>query len=370
MLILWIGGGFIALLAALTAVRAAGAARYKQYVDWETENRKELSYYGKTLAQRRAFREQIKARSKLLLPFLKFESRVQKVGIDLHSFDYQGIWGPKYSCTPGTFKAAADYRPAENDLFIVTQMKCGTTWMQQLAYEILHKGEGNLTDTGHRHLNAVSPWIEAFDGVPLSKAPLLGASGRRLLKTHLPARLCPYGEKAKYIYVTRHPVSCFASIYDYFQLMAGPLSPERQELLEWFCSDRLWWLSWPEHVAGWWDWSQQRKNVLFLHFEEMKKDLDGVVRKTAQFLGESLTEEQIRKVVRKSGFEYMKDNEELFEMSPPNLFSVNGTYFKSGQIDRHKGVPESDKKKILEFCRQKLAGRSYPASQFYPDLTS
>jgi hypothetical protein len=128
----------------------------------------------------------------------------------------------------------------------------------------------------------------------------------------------------------------------------------------------MWWLSWPENVAGWWDWAEKRSNILFFHFEEMKKDLPGVVRKVAQFLGINLTEAELKKVVHKSSFEYMKESEELFEMSPPNLFSVSGTYFKSGQVDRHLTVSEGDKKRILEFCRQKLSGSTYPAGKYYP----
>ena len=364
MVFVWIAVG---LFVALAAARMAGAARYRSYVAWEAEQRKGLNYYGKPLAARRAFREQIKTRSRSVLPFLRFEAKIRKVGIDLHSFQDHGVWGPKYSCTPETFRAAAAYRPTGQDVFVATQMKCGTTWMQQVAYEILHKGEGDLGDNRHLHLNAVSPWIESFDGVPMAQAPLLGNSKRRVIKTHLPAKLCPYGEQAQYLYVTRHPVSCYASIVDYFHLMAGPLSPPAPELLDWFCSDRLWWLSWPEHVSGWWDWSQQKKNVLFLHFEEMKQDLPGVVRKAARFLGEDLSEEQVRRVAHKSSFEYMRDHEELFEMSPPNLFSVNGTYFKSGRINRHESVPETDKRCILNYCKENLAS-SYPAAEYYPDI--
>ena len=365
MAFLWIGLGFIL---ALAVMRAAGAALYRGYVTWETENRKGLHYYGKPLAERRAFRAQIKSRSRLLLPFLRFEARVQKVGIQLHSFDYDGVWGPRYSCTPETFRAASGYKPTAQDIFVATQMKCGTTWMQQMVYEILSKGAGNLGDSGHRHLNAVSPWIESFDGVSMEQAPLLGSSRKRLIKTHLPARLCPYGSEARYIYVTRHPGSCFVSILDYFRLMAGPLSPPRRELLDWFCSDRLWWLSWPDHVSGWWDWSSDRKNVLFVHFEEMKRDLPGVVRTTARFLGEPLSEEQAREVARKSGFDYMRRNEELFEMSPPNLFSVSGTYFKSGQADRHKDASEAERCRILNFCKENLKDSRYPAGMFYPEI--
>jgi hypothetical protein len=64
----------------------------------------------------------------------------------------------------------------------------------------------------------------------------------------------------------------------------------------------------------------------------------------------------------------MKENEERFEMSPPNLFSVNGTYFKSGQADRFKDVSEVGRCRILNFCKENLASASYPAATYYPDI--
>ena len=66
----------------------------------------------------------------------------------------------------------------------------------------------------------------------------------------------------------------------------------------------------------------------------------------------------------------MKDREDWFEMCPPNMFSISGTYFKSGQADRDKTVSDADKQRILAFCRERLSGRRYPAAQFYPALSA
>ncbi len=364
-ILLW---GVLGAVAALFLLRAAGIAYFRRYVAWETQARRGLNYYGKRLAQRRAFKQEIRRRSRPVFPVLWLETRLKPGGFGIPSIEVDGVTGPHYSCTAESFRAAAAYRPTAQDIFVATQMKCGTTWMQQVVYEILTRGNGDLSDSGHGHLYAVSPWIEAVDGVSMEKAPLVGTPGRRIIKTHMPVQLTPYSPEAKYVYVTRHPVSCFASVLDYFELMAGPLAPPREQLLEWYCSDRMWWRSWVEHAAGWWDWAQGRPNVRFFHFEEMKRDLQGVTRQVAEFLGQDLSGAELERVLHKAGFQYMKKHEELFEMSPPNLFSVSGTYFKSGQANRNDGVPEAETQRILAFCREKLAGRSYPAGQFYPDI--
>jgi len=361
--------GVVGLVVGMFLFRTAYLLYFRSYNEWEMKNRRGLAYYGKPVAERQRFREEIKRRSKHLLPLIQMEAQMQTTMRTVPSFEYQGVTGPSYSCTPESFQLAATYKPASQDVFVVTQMKCGTTWLQQIAYEILMQGEGNLNDNGHVHMYAASPWIEALDSVSMADAPLIGPRKKRLIKTHMPTKLLPYSPEAKYLYVTRHPVACFASIVDYFDLMAGPFVPLRKDLVEWYCSDKMWWLSWPDHVAGYWDWAQQHpQNVLFVHFEEMKKDHVGVVRKVAEFLGEPLTDAQRSRVVEKSSFQWMKDREELFEMCPPNMFSVSGTYFKSGQTDRDKDVSDEDKQRILAFCREKLQDRSYPGSKFYPAL--
>jgi len=51
-----------------------------------------------------------------------------------------------------------------------------------------------------------------------------------------------------------------------------------------------------------------------LSFKSMKRDLEGTVRKVAEFLDVHLSEEAMREVCSKSSFAYMKSVESKFEM--------------------------------------------------------
>ena len=191
----------------------------------------------------------------------------------------------------------------------------------------------------------------------------------RIIKTHMPVQLCPHSEKAKYIYVTRHPVSCFSSCVDQVELMGGPLSPSHDDLLRWYCSDQMWWLSWPEHVEGWWQRSKNHNNVMFIHYELMKNDLAGVVAIVADFLDFSLTDKELQNVVRKSSFDYMKEHEAHFEMMAPNIFSVSakkGGFMNAGTADRYKDSTSDQAQTIMQFCRERLVDAHYPFDDFYP----
>lgn len=340
------------------------------YLDWENRHRHGLSYYGKPLVERRRFRDRIRLRALPMRPLVALEKALRKpeAAHRIPSFNFEGIWAPTYSCTEKSFEKAVGFQPGAGDIFIVTQMKCGTTWMQQLVFEVLHRGEGDLSDTGFGHLYAASPWLESIDGVSVAQAPRLGKEKSRLIKTHLPTRLCPYDTAARFIYVTRHPVSCFASIRDYFHLMTGPLAPPEDFLASWFLSPHMWWLPWPDHAAGWAGWAAEKSNVFMTSYEAMKADLPAVLDQVAAFLTVPLSEEEKKKILTKCSFEWMKQNEELFEMSPPNLFSVGNTYFKSGKADRSSDLLPETLDSIRSFCRSGLRGRPAARTLPYSDL--
>jgi len=228
------------------------------YQRWEWRHTSGMAYYGKPLAERRALKERIRRYSRLAAPLVKLLAIGNQEQATMPVFEYQGVCGPKKVSSPEVFERAKNYQPQPEDVFVATQMRCGTTWMQQVVYEIANRGQGDLSDYGHGHLYATCPWIDGVNSVSVEDSPLVGEKPTRIIKTHLPTKLCPYSEQAKYIYVTRHPVSCFASIVDFNRTLLGPFMPTMDKMVDWFCGDRMYWLTWPEHVAGWWQWAQSQ----------------------------------------------------------------------------------------------------------------
>ena len=364
MMMIWLG-----VLLAIIVLFVAGFQYLAWYQRWERQQTRGMAYYGRSLAERRALKARIRVYSRLAVPFVKLLAMDAQKRTTMPAFEFDGVCGPTSVSSPQVFERAKNYQPRPEDVFVATQMRCGTTWMQQLVYEVVQGGRGDLSDRGHGHLYATCPWIDGVNSVTLEDAPLIGEKPIRIIKTHLPAKLCPYSEGAKYIYVTRHPVSCFASIVDFNHSLLGPLMPDPSKMAEWFCSDRMYWLPWPQHVEGWWQWSQTRHNVLFVHYEEMTKNFPGVLARVAGFLGYQLTDEEIGRVTEKCSFQYMKANEELFEMAPPNMFSVTGGHFlANGKASRYEDVTPAVRHAIVDYCRKSLFGGSYPVGKFYPDF--
>jgi hypothetical protein len=354
--------GFIVLMAVVCSLYL------RWYFSWESRQTSGMAYYGRPLAERRALKNRIRWFSLPARPLVGMIAAANRRTLTMPTFEYGGVSGPPKVSSPQAFEQASKYRPRPEDVFVVTQMRCGTTWMQQIVYQVVTRGRGDAGGDGG-HLYAISPWIDGANSVSMKDAPLVGERPTRIIKSHLPTALCPYSADARYIYVTRHPVSCFASIVDYNRSLLGPLMPTAESQAEWFCSTRMYWSPWPTHVDGWWQWATAHDNVLFVHFEDMTKQFGPVLDRIARFLGYDLTDDERRLIAERCSFEYMKQHEELFEMAPPTMFSVRGGEFlKSGKASRHSDVSSAVRARILDYCRTSLSGSRYPAGQFYPDL--
>jgi len=326
----------------------AGTVYLAMVLRWEDAHTIGLGYYGLDQAGRDRFKRHLRFHAFLLSPLLKFNSRLAKVDFRRVRVQHDGVSFPAGSCDAASTARACAYQPRADDIFVATQMKCGTTWMEHIVYQVLHRGQGNLVETGTA-LYAVAPWLEGRRSVPIEQAGPVGAERpSRIIKTHL------------------------ASCVDFVATNVGAMAPPMPAYEEWFMSpDLMWWGTWTDHVKGWWDLSRRETNVLFVYFEDMKKDLAGMVRRVADFLGVApLSDAELALVVEKCGFAYMQQHQDNFEMHPPHILQTSAALFVSGKADRHQDVPADARQRVLAWAAAQMAPSDFPLAQVYPDVAA
>ena len=186
-ILFWIIGVLAALL-----LLVVGAFVYLSVVlAWSDAATQGLGYYGLGPEEREKLKKRLRTHARLLHPVLLLSARLSEFRFETSSFRFQDVSGPKGTCSEESFAAGHAYTATPEDVFVVTQMKCGTTWMQHLVYQILTRGQGDLVGQGST-LYATSPWLESNKSVSLDAAPLVGAERpSRVVKTHFPALETP-----------------------------------------------------------------------------------------------------------------------------------------------------------------------------------
>jgi aryl sulfotransferase len=205
--------------------------------------------------------------------------------------------------------------PRPGDIFVCTPSKCGTTWMQTIVANLLWP-DGNFPGP---IVNGICPWIEAkFMPAEAMHAMLAAQTHRRAMKSHTPADGIPWFDDAKYITVARDGRDAFMSWCNHVTRMKmTTLLNEQAEKdgvakISTFDGDyRRFFYQWLDEnnffdvVASYWA-RRDRKNLLFVHYNDLKTDLAGEMRRVAAFLDIALDAAAWPAVVERCTFEGMR----------------------------------------------------------------
>lgn len=219
----------------------------------------------------------------------------------------------------------------DGDIVISVPLKSGTTWMMNIVYQLLTGGSSAFQD-----IYAEVPWIEclSYPGQPIQEAldrvEAMPMDKRRAFKTHSAPPSIPFiesgsGRDVKYIVVARNPEEALVSLRpfleqhtdDWFdlwrvdrQLLCRPDFPSfYREVIDPNAYQGMFF----GFLSAWWPLRHDR-NVLLLHYSNMKRHRESAIGRIANFLGIHPTPDQWPRILEYTSFDWMKQHEELFEI--------------------------------------------------------
>jgi aryl sulfotransferase len=226
----------------------------------------------------------------------------------------------------------ADFPARPDDIVIATYSKCGTTWTQRIVDLLVFQ------DPAPRPVFQMSVWVDARIFAPheVNLANLEAQTHRRFVKSHLPFDALPVFEGVKYIHVARDGRDAFMSWHNHrlgqtaeFGQRVGaiiasdpalqggpPLAPVPEDPHEFFQS----WIAEAEvdpdasvpHGLSYFDfentyWSERkRENLLFVHYNDLKADLVGEMRRISEFLEIDTPQDRLPVLAAAAQFDSMK----------------------------------------------------------------
>ncbi len=258
------------------------------------------------------------------------------------------------------------HRPG--DVFVCTPPKCGTTWMQAIVASIMSPS-AEVMGT----LMKDAPWIDArYEAVDDVLDRLDAQAHRRQIKTHTPADGIPWYPDASYIVVSRDGRDAFMSFFNHMRnsqqdlmmqlvvsaaedgIELGDAPPPLDDIHSFFA----WWLDdepmWFDHVASFWA-HKEEPNVAFVHYDDLSADLEGQMRKVADFLGEQVPEDLWPSIVQQCTFESMRQASLSITELDRHFVGGGSTFFHKGTNGRWRGVLTTDELAAFDDrCRKRL----------------
>ncbi|XP_071484119.1 sulfotransferase 1A1-like [Diadema antillarum] len=287
-------------------------------------------------------------------------------------YEYRGVIMPNFMplrCM--TSLENMTVRP--DDTFVITYPKSGTTWMQQIM--LLVTFEGDISKIQEEHVTLLIPFLDLVDifhhphdwvNAPSVVDMVSEMPSPRMMKTHSPNTFLPLeiksdDPKVKVIYVARNPKDAAVSYYHFCRFIEFlPTYESWDVFFEEFLAGRAPQGSWFENVLPWWK-RRNHPNVLFLTYEGMKKDHRGAVEKVARFMGKSLTDDVIDRIVEASTFSSMKKSSKA---NPDSVVVISDEEKKKGSSFMRKGAigdwknyfTEDQNRRFDELYAKEMAG--------------
>uniref|UniRef100_A0A1B6DDS5 Sulfotransferase domain-containing protein n=1 Tax=Clastoptera arizonana TaxID=38151 RepID=A0A1B6DDS5_9HEMI len=235
--------------------------------------------------------------------------------------------GPEGYFLPSKYAKEAhnfyNFEARPDDTWVVTFPRSGTTWTQELVWLVANQFDFQSAaevpqterfpflefslffhdETKQEFLNENSDDPKKIELVELMSTPgykiLEDTPSPRFIKTHLPFSLLPKNlleVGCKIIYVARNPKDVAVSFYHLNRLIRTQgYQGDFPKYWDYFERNLNAWAPYWSHVNEGWN-LREHKNVLFLFYEEMSKDIKETIKRVAEFLQCAADDEQINKL--------------------------------------------------------------------------
>ncbi|MBA0674219.1 hypothetical protein Goari_015829 [Gossypium aridum] len=292
-----------------------------------------------------------------------------------HLVQYKGFWLTPNAALKNLMWVQDHFKPRPTDILLASFPKSGTTWLKALIFATVNRTRYGFAD--HPLLTTgphdCFPFLDAYlQEKDRSRFDLDRFPSPRLLSIHIPYILLPNSmtdhQSCRFVYICRDPKDVLVSKWLFLnKLRPKDLPPiSLEEAFELFCQGISHYGPFWDHVLGYWEASLETpEKILFLKYEDLKKEPLVVVKRLGDFLGYpfSLEEESkgvVEEIVKLCSFENLstlevnKVSEQKFSK---DTIIDNRHFFRKGKVGDWKSYLTTEMvERLDEITYEKLLG--------------
>lgn len=224
-------------------------------------------------------------------------------------------WDPPAYCFTDRFKNYEDdlsnFNVKPDDIWVASYPKSGTTWCQEMVWLICNNFNYDMAKS--QSLRTRFPFLEVslIHDLPDGKNSfemVKNMTSPRFIKTHLPVSMLPkqyWRVLPKTVHIRRNVKSVAVSYYHHSKNIF--YLGTKEQFIRSFMKDLQFYSPIHSHVIGYHSLIGL-DNILYLSYEDMKRDLKGEITKVCSFFGVDCSEDQLYSLCKHLSFDSMQDN--------------------------------------------------------------
>jgi aryl sulfotransferase len=251
------------------------------------------------------------------------------------------------------------------DIIVATSPKCGTTWAQRIIGMLIRGSAEPVA------IQDLYPWIDMrsrpIEIIQQALAEQQNTTGRRAMKTHSPCDALPLHDDVLYIHVARDACMSYHNHVGGFtegaramlshtgisdETINAPYPPFLSDAQAFFRA----FIEHPDYASsidftissycalarGYWA-ERHRSNILLVHYNDLKSDLDGEMRRIADFCGIAINPDVWPTLVSAADFAAMKRDGAALMPAAAMIWAGGADHFlNKGTNQRWQGLLSED----------------------------
>ncbi|CAN8272648.1 unnamed protein product [Cochlearia groenlandica] len=257
-------------------------------------------------------------------------------------YHYQGRWHTQ-ALLQGILLCQQHFEAKDSDIILVTNPKSGTTWLKAILFALVNRKKYQVSSSFENHpllVNNPHLLVPFLEGV-YYESPVFDFStlpSPRLMNTHISHFSLPESIKnssCKIVYCCRNPKDMFVSLWHFGKKLAPQETADYriEKAVEAFCEGKFIGGPFWDHMLEYWYASRENPNkVLFVTYEELKKQTGVEIKRISEFLGCGFVgDEEVNAIVKLCSFESLSNLQVNKEGKLPNGMETN-SLFRKGEI--------------------------------------